>query len=159
MCKNHAILEQRMSEVVDYSVEHVKNGGIPFTAYVIDDEGNILGQGVNRVMENSDPTAHAEVEAIRDACKNTQSPHLRGLTLLASGEPCAMCYLNAMYSGIGKVLFAADSNEAAVHGFDYRRTYSMLADFPSRWPMEIAKHQVEGSLEPFKMLLEKRNLG
>lgn len=159
MCKNHTIIDQRMSEVVEFSKEHVNAGGIPFTAFVINDKGEILGRGVNRVLENNDPTAHAEVEAIRDACKNTKKPHLRGLTLLASGEPCAMCYLNGMYSGISKVLFAADSNEAAVHGFDYRSTYSMLANFPTRWPMQISKHQTEGALEPFKILLEKRMLG
>ncbi|WP_190335575.1 nucleoside deaminase [Vibrio sp. S9_S30] len=78
---------------------------------------------------------------------------------LASGEPCAMCYLNAMYSGTSKVLYAADSNEAANHGFDYRSTYSMLVDFPTRWPMRISKHQTEGALEPFKMLVDKRILG
>ncbi|NRB57590.1 MAG: nucleoside deaminase, partial [Salinicola sp.] len=59
-----------MEDVVAYSTEHVRGGGIPFTAYVVDAKGNVLGRGVNRVLEQHDPTAHAEVEAIRDACRN-----------------------------------------------------------------------------------------
>ncbi|MCL1049162.1 nucleoside deaminase [Shewanella abyssi] len=150
-------IEQLMQEVVTYSTEHVHQGGIPFTSFVVDDKGHILGRGVNRVMENNDPTAHAEVEAIRDACRNVNSSNLRGMTLLASGEPCGMCYLNALYAGITEVVFAADSNEAAESGFDYRATYKMLAGFPQQWPMHMSKFATAGALEPFKLFQRKRN--
>ena len=149
--------EQLMKDVVAYSTEHVHAGGIPFTAFVVDPRGIVLGRGVNRVLEHHDPTAHAEVEAIRDACRTVAAPHLRGTTLIASGEPCAMCYLNALYAGISEVLFAVDRDEAAQSGFDYRASYEMLANFPEQWPMHIHKHATEGALEPFQLLQRKRN--
>ena len=152
-----ANFEQLMKNVVSYSTEHVRDGGIPFTAFVIDSNGEVLGKGVNRVLENHDPTAHAEIEAIRDACRHTQSHQLNGMTLLASGEPCAMCYFNALYSGIAEVVFAVDRNEVAELGFDYRSSYRMLANFPSEWPISRHKHTTEKGLEPFKLFQKRRN--
>jgi guanine deaminase len=145
-----ASFAQRMKEAVAYSVEHVHSGGIPFTAFVVDASGAVLGRGVNRVREHHDPTAHAEVEAIRDACRATGRPHLHGMTLLASGEPCAMCYLSALYAGISQVFFAVDRNEAAAHGFDYRSTYSLFASDPLGWRSPAAsKLPVPDSMQPF----------
>ncbi|UTH72790.1 nucleoside deaminase [Chromobacterium sp. IIBBL 290-4] len=140
-----------MQELVRYSCEHVRQGGIPFASFVINGQGEILGRGVNRVLENHDPTAHAEVEAIRDACLRAGRHHLHGLTLLASGEPCAMCYLNAYYAGIREVIFAVDRDDAAAAGFDYRGSYRMLAAFPRQWAMQYRKLAVAGAFEPFKL--------
>lgn len=141
---------QRMKETVACAVEHVHAGGIPFTALVVDARGVVLGRGVNRVREHCDPTAHAEVEAIRDACRTAGTPSLRGLTLLALGEPCAMCYLSALYAGISRVLFAVDRNEAAAHGFDYRGTYSLLSSDPLAWQAPTAcKLPVPEGQQPF----------
>lgn len=143
-------LMQRMKEAVAWSAEHVHDGGIPFTAFVVDASGTVLGRGVNRVREHHDPTAHAEVEAIRNACRTVGAPNLRGLTLLASGEPCAMCYLSALYAGIGQVYFAVDRNEAAAHGFDYRGTYSLFASDPLAWQSPDArKLSVPEGMQPF----------
>lgn len=155
--KNAANIEQLMKDLVTYSIEHVHAGGIPFTSFVIDHKGGVIGSGVNRVRENNDPTAHAEIEAIRDACRKINSSNLHGMTLLASGEPCAMCYFNALYAGIGEVVFAADRDEAAASGFDYRSSYKMLAGFPLQWPMYIRKYSIEDALEPFKLFQRKRN--
>lgn len=146
-----------MKDVVTYSTEHVHGGGIPFTSFVVDRKGEIIGRGVNRVLENHDPTAHAEIEAIRDACQQSKSSNLRGMTLLASGEPCAICYLNALYAGISEVVFAADRHEAAESGFDYRGSYKMLSGFPEQWPMNIRKCATENALEPFKLFQRKRS--
>ncbi|AIW20774.1 deaminase [Vibrio coralliilyticus] len=157
MCKSKIEnMDTLLDGLVNYSVDHVHQGGIPFTAYVVNSKGEVLGKGVNRVLENHDPTAHAEVEAIRDACRNTKSSHLRGLTLLASGEPCAMCYLNALFAGISEVVYVADRDEAARHGFDYRNSYSALAGFPENWGMLVRKQSTENALEPFKLLQSKR---
>ncbi len=151
MTADHAArLTQLMSEAVSFSTEHVHAGGIPFTAFVVDAAGNILGRGVNRVREHHDPTAHAEVEAIRDACRTHRTPHLHGTTLLASGEPCAMCYMSALYAGISQVLFAADRDEAATHGFDYRGSYALFADDPRNWRSPaVGKLAVPEGLIPF----------
>lgn len=143
-------LMQRMAEVVAYSVEHVHGGGIPFTAFVVDAHGKVLGRGVNRVREHHDPTAHAEVEAIRDASHTAGVSHLHGSTLLASGEPCAMCYLSALYAGIERVYFAVDRHEAAAHGFDYRGTYALFASDPLDWRSPAAhKLPVPEGMRPF----------
>lgn len=141
---------QLMAHTVALSLTHVHAGGIPFAAVVVDGNGRILGRGVNRVLELHDPTAHAEVQAIRDASAAMGSPHLHGLTLLASGEPCAMCYLSALYAGLSQVLFAVDRDEAASHGFDYRHSYSLLASDPREWTSPIVNRlPVREGLQPF----------
>ena len=126
------------------------DGGIPFSAFVIAPNGEVLGRGVNRVREHHDPTAHAEVEAIRDACRTRKTPYLQGTTLLASGEPCAMCYMNALYAGISRVLFAVDRDEAAAHGFDYRGGYAMFGANPCAWTFpSVSKLAVSEGLATF----------
>ncbi len=147
--------KQIMVEVVAYSMEHVYNGGIPFAAFVVDANGVVLGRGVNRVLEHQDPTAHAEVEAIRDACRAIRAHHLTGTTLLASGEPCAMCYLNSLFAGISEVIYAVDRDDAAKAGFDYRGSYRMLARFPDQWPMKVRKYATSQALEPFNLWRKK----
>jgi len=146
-----------MSDVVDYSIEHVNDGGIPFTAFIVNTEGHVLGRGVNRVLEHHDPTAHAEVEAIRDACRTLGTPNLRGATLLASGEPCAMCYLNAVFAGIDEIIYATNCHEAADAGFDYRGSYHMLGHFPDQWPVKVRHHATSQALEPFNLWKKKRS--
>lgn len=124
---------QLMEATVASALEHVHKGGIPFSALVVDQDGIILGRGVNRVREHHDPTAHAEVEAIRDACRSHKTTRLEGMTLLASGEPCAMCYVSALHAGLAQVFYAVDRDEAATHGFDYRGTYGLFAQDPRNW--------------------------
>ncbi len=144
-------ITQLMEEAVAFSVDHVRDGGIPFTAFVVDRNGEILGRGVNRVQEHHDPTAHAEVEAIRDACRSHGTVHLHGATLLASGEPCALCYMSALYAGVSRILFAADRDEAAAYGFDYRGTYRLFSDDPQSWRSPVVcKLAVAERLHPFQ---------
>jgi guanine deaminase len=139
-----------MDEVLAFSLSHVHEGGLPFAALVADQNGTILGRGVNRVRERHDPTAHAEVEAIRNACRTHGTPNLSGATLLASGEPCAMCYMSARFAGIAHVIFAADRDEAAEQGFDYRSTYRLFAEDPRHWKTPATeKLTVSRRLEPF----------
>lgn len=148
--------QKLMDETVAFSMDHVRDGGIPFTALVVDHNGNTLGRGVNRVQEHYDPTAHAEVEAIRDACRNHGTANLAGATLLASGEPCAMCYMSARFAGIAHVVFAADRNEAAGYGFDYRSTYRLLADDPLQWHApSVERLPMSKRMEPFRAFRSK----
>ncbi|MBA5776010.1 nucleoside deaminase [Stappia sp. F7233] len=139
-----------MGDTVAYALEHVHDGGIPFSAFVIAPNGEMLGRGVNRVREHHDPTAHAEVEAIRDACRTHSTPYLQGATLLASGEPCAMCYMSALHAGISRVFFAVDRDEAAAHGFDYRSGYALFGADPCAWTSpSVSKLAVPEGLAPF----------
>jgi guanine deaminase len=158
MCqhKNHDPMTSHLDYVVDLSIRHVKSGGIPFTAIVVDSHGVVVGEGVNRVREHSDPTAHAEVEAIRDATRRLKTPHLQGMTLIASGEPCAMCYMNTLFAGIGEVIFVADRHEAAAGGFDYTSSYTLFNHDPLSWHSpRVRKAPIENGLTPFLLFKER----
>ncbi|SLN66602.1 nucleoside deaminase [Oceanibacterium hippocampi] len=153
---NEALLDQLVGEAIALSSRRVREGGIPFAALVANHRGDILGRGVNRVDEDRDPTAHAEVVAIRDACRHRRSARLNGTLLIASGEPCALCYMAALYAGIGEVVFAADREQAAQGGFDYRSSYRLLAADPSAWPIRRHHHHHLGSGEPFAAWRERQ---
>ncbi len=84
---------------------------------------------------------------------------LHGMTLLASGEPCAMCYLSAYYSGLSTIYFAVDRDEAANHGFDYREGYKMFAVDPQNWQYPVVKKlSVAKGLQPFFAYRKKAGL-
>jgi cytidine deaminase len=84
-----------MRMAIDLSVENIDNGGGPFGAVIVRD-GEVIATGVNRVVPNNDPTAHAEVNAIRNACQKLDTFQLEGCTVYSSCEPCPMC-LSALY--------------------------------------------------------------
>ena len=111
---------------IDLAISNVKAGGLPFSALIVNQSGNVVGKGVNQVAEHLDCTAHAEIQAIRDASRKEQSVSLRGATLIASGEPCALCYMAIRMAGITDVRILLDRYEAAENGFDYRRTYRYM---------------------------------
>jgi guanine deaminase len=140
-----------MEEAVRFAEDHVASGGIPFTALVVTSGGRIIGRGVNRVRNLNDATAHAEVEALRDAGRSLGAPDLQGAVLLASGEPCALCYVAALYASVSRVYFAADRHEAAAGGFDYRSSYNLLSIDPTDWTrLQVEKFPVPRSLMPFQ---------
>jgi tRNA(Arg) A34 adenosine deaminase TadA len=103
----------------------VKNSGGPFGAMVVKD-GNIIGLGQNQVTSSNDPTAHAEVVAIREACKNIGSYQLDGCVLYTSCEPCPMCLGAIYWARPSKVVFAANRHDAAKAGFDDDYIYTEL---------------------------------
>lgn len=92
------------------------NAGGPFGACVVKD-GEIIGKGSNHVLANNDPTAHAEIMAIRDACKNINSYDLSGCELYASCYPCPMCLSAIIWSNIKTVYFGNTKEDAAEIGF------------------------------------------
>lgn len=96
----------------------MQNGaGGPFGAVIVKD-GQIIGEGWNQVTSSNDPTAHAEVVAIRDATKNLQNFDLQGAELYTSCEPCPMCLSAAYWARIGKIYFGNTRVDAARHSFD-----------------------------------------
>lgn len=94
----------------------VTNNGGPFGAVIVKD-GTIVGVGNNHVLENNDPTAHAEVMAIRDACKNLNTYDLNGCKLYTSCYPCPMCLSAIMWSNIQTVYYGNTKEDAANIGF------------------------------------------
>lgn len=123
--------------------------GGPFGAIVVK-EGEILGQSFNKVFEKQDPTAHAEIEAIRDACRKQGVAFLEGATLYASCEPCPMCFGAIYYAKIKEVYFAASHADAdRIAGFGVDELYADLVR-----PVEerqLTHHQCEreAGLDPF----------
>jgi tRNA(Arg) A34 adenosine deaminase TadA len=100
-------------------------------------------------MADHDPTAHAEVVAMRDACARRNGFSLAGCTLVASGEPCALCYTAALWFNVERIVFAVDRHGAAAAGFDYSRSYDLFAEQPARWPLDVRLLPVEGGERPF----------
>ena len=96
--------EELMRRAIDLAVENVKNGGGPFGA-VIARDGHIISTGVNRVTANNDPTAHAEVSAIRAACTKLGTFNLEGCVIYTSCEPCPMCLGAIYWAHIDKIYY------------------------------------------------------
>lgn len=114
-----------MRRAIALARESVASGGGPFGA-VVAREGRIVAEGSNRVTVWNDPTAHAEVVAIREACRALASFQLEGCTVYSSCEPCPMC-LGALYwSRPARLLFACTRDDAAAAGFDDELIYREL---------------------------------
>ena len=115
-----------MGKAVDLAVENVlSNHGGPFGAIVLKD-GKIIGTGRNEVTTKNDPTAHAEVQAIREACQNLGSFQLTGCELYTSCEPCPMCLGAIFWARPDKVYFGYTKEDAAKAGFDDDFIYQQI---------------------------------
>lgn len=106
-----------MKEAIRLSVENVKNGGGPFGAVIVK-EGKIIATGVNRVTSHNDPTAHAEVNAIREACKVLGRFDLSDCEIYSSCEPCPMCLGAVYWARLSRLVFANTKDDARNIGFD-----------------------------------------
>ncbi len=115
-----------MMEAIALSQNGVRNNeGGPFGCIIVKDD-TIVGRGNNKVTSSNDPTAHAEVVAIRDACKNLGTFQLEGCEIYTSCEPCPMC-LGAIYWARPKVVYFANSRQDAANiGFDDSMIYEEL---------------------------------
>lgn len=136
-----------MLEAIRKAEENILSGkGGPFGAVVVRD-GEIVAAAANRVTSTNDPTAHAEVVAIREACKTLDTFDLSGCEIYASCEPCPMCLGAIMWARIDKLYFAANRQDAARAGFDDELFYSELA-----LPAE------QRALQPTQLLKKEANL-
>lgn len=118
--------EQLMRKAIALSVENIGNGGGPFGA-VIAREGEIISTGVNRVTASNDPTAHAEVSAIRDAARKLGTFDLSGCEIYTSCEPCPMCLGAIYWARLSKIYFANTKADAKQAGFDDSFIYDELS--------------------------------
>lgn len=107
-----------MQQAIELALEGVRSRQSgPFGALVVKD-GAIVGRGVNRVTSSLDPTAHAEVVAIRDACQALKTFTLAGCELYTTCEPCPMCLAAAYWARVDRIVYACDRSDAARAGFD-----------------------------------------
>ncbi|GAA2506543.1 nucleoside deaminase [Streptomyces thermolineatus] len=148
MPATYADLYEYARLTVDLSVRRVAEGGVPFAALVVRGD-RVLGTGVDRVQEDRDPTAHAGMVALRRAAAEHGPAALAGSLLVASGEPCPLCYAAAIWCHVDQVVFAADRHTAASAGFDYTDSYALLTADPADWPMRATHLPVPGSRRPF----------
>lgn len=140
--------EQRFLRVaIELARDNLARGGRPFGALVVKD-GEIVATGVNRIVATGDPTAHAELEAIRAASRQLASPDLSGCAVYASGQPCPMCMAAMRMAGVTAVYFAYSNDDAEPFGLS---TAAIAADLARPFidqSMQIRHCRAEGQPAP-----------
>ena len=139
-----------MSRSIVLSIESVKAGGGPFGSVIVKDN-KIISEGFNKVTSTNDPTAHGEIVAIRDACKNLNNFDLKNCDLYTSCEPCPMCLSAIYWSRIDKIYYANTRDDAQKIDFDDSLIYSELSKNVKE--SEIPMHQImrEEALKAFEL--------
>ena len=115
-----------MQMAIDLSIDNVANGGGPFGAVIVRN-GEVVATGTNRVIANNDPTAHAEVSAIRAACAKVQNFKLEGCTCYTSCEPCPMCLSALYWAGVERIVYGNTKEDAKEINFDDSFIYDEIA--------------------------------
>lgn len=117
--------KQFMRQAIQLAIDNIKNGGGPFGAVIVKD-GKVIATGVNRVTANNDPTAHAEITAIRQACEKLGTFSLKGCDIYSSCEPCPMCLGAIYWAHLDHLYYGANKHDAAAAGFDDQFIYEEL---------------------------------
>src|SRR6516162_6094383 len=126
-----------LAEAIRLAVQNVKEGGRPFASVIVR-QGQVVATGVNLSAQSKDPTAHAEILAIRAASQILRSETLRGLEIYTTCEPCPMC-LGALYwAELDRVLFAVSGDEAA-RFYPGERRYHRAVDFYAQYTLPFAQ--------------------
>lgn len=143
-----------MQEAIALSIENVKSGkGGPFGAVIVKD-GKIIARGANSVTTNNDPTAHAEVMAIRNACKELGTFQLDGCEIYTSCEPCPMCLGAIYWARPDKMYYANTKKDAADINFDDNFIYEELALPYEGRKLETIQIMRDEAMEAFKLWSE-----
>ena len=150
----HTAKKDFMDVAIDLSDDNFdKNYGGPFGACIVKD-GKIIGKGINRVIKDNDPTAHAEIIAIRNACKNINSYDLSGCEIYTSCYPCPMCLSAIIWSNIKKVYYGNTKEDAADIGFrdDYIYDYidKLSNNSQNQKVLKLKELNREEAIEVFK---------
>ena len=114
-----------MQMAIDLSIENIDTGGGPFGAVIVRN-GEVIATGVNRVVPNADPTAHAEVMAIRNACTKLGTFQLNDCTIYSSCEPCPMCLSALYWAGVKRICYGNTKDDAKAIDFDDSFIYDQL---------------------------------
>ena len=149
MCDSSSSDAAFMRTAIEQAVENVRDGGGPFAALVVQGE-TIVARGVNRVTPSNDPTAHAEIVAIRAACQALEQFHLDGCTLYATCEPCPMCLGAIYWAHVGRVLYAGTHADAAAAGFDDAHIYDEMGRDPAERRIDMGPCLQEAGQRPFE---------
>lgn len=122
-------------------------GALPYAAVIVKDD-QIVGEGLNRALANSDPTSHGEVEAIRDACGKLGTTSLAGCDLYTTAEPCAMCVATMYLAGIARLYYASAAPESG----------AFMARLATRDPMLVRSHTAADLRRQVGLPMEQRQM-
>jgi guanine deaminase len=145
-----------ISMAIELAAQNVLDGGGPFGALIVRD-GQIIAEGVNRVTETNDPTAHAEVLAIRKACEKLKTFDLSGCEIYSSCEPCPMCFSAIYWSHISKVYYAASHHDAEDAGFADALIYREVQMKPVERSIPFIKIEHPQRIAPFEIWIKKED--
>lgn len=134
-----------------------RTGGV-FGCVIVDENGNIIGEGYNQVLKHNDPTWHAEMQAIREACKKRGTPHLKGCTLYSSAECCPMCLCAAYWAHIDQIFYGATVEDAMKYGdfldLDY---FKEMAKSKKDRKIKCTEFMRDEAVEVWKLFAEMPN--
>ncbi len=142
--------EELMRRACRLSEESVRNGGGPFGA-VIAKDGAVIAEASNSVTIDSDPTAHAEVNAIRKACQRLATFSLEGCEIFCSCEPCPMCFGAIYWARISKIYYSNNRKDAAAIGFSDDFIYKEISESPAQREKPMVEFMPEEGKRAFKM--------
>ena len=145
-----------MSRAIALSIESVKAGGGPFGSVIVKDN-KIISEGFNKVTSTNDPTAHGEIVAIRDACKNLNNFDLKNCDLYTSCEPCPMCLSAIYWSRIDKVYYANTRDDAQKIDFDDSLIYSELLKNVKKRKIPMVQMMRDEALKAFELWDKKKD--
>jgi tRNA(Arg) A34 adenosine deaminase TadA len=143
-----------MKMAIELSIANIDEGGGPFGAVIVRD-GKVIAKGANRVVPNNDPTAHAEVMAIRNACRELETFDLTGCTVYTSCEPCPMCLSALYWAGIERICYANTKRDAAAIDFDDSFIYDQLRLDYDRRSIHCEHFMRDEAMEAFRKWEDK----
>ena len=145
-----------MRMAIELSKESVRRGGGPFGAVIVRD-GEVVATGSNSGTILNDPTAHAEVSAIRAACSAVGDFNLKGCEIYSSCEPCPMCLSAIYWAGIEKIYYAGTRSDAAAIGFDDDFIYDQIPLAPAKRTIPSLPLMRAEGLEAFRLWEQKED--
>lgn len=136
-----------LQQAITLAYENCKQGGRPFAALIVRDH-QVIASGVNDIIKTHDPTAHAEIQALRAASQKLGSANLQGCTVFASGHPCPMCMAAMYLAGIKAVYYAYSNQDGEAFGLSSAMLYSELAKPFTQQSMQIFHLPVQPETPP-----------
>lgn len=148
--------EKFMQLAIELAYKNVENGGKPFGAVIVKD-GEVVATGVNEVLDTHDPTRHAELAAISEACRKLKTADLSDCELYASGEPCPMCLTASYMANLKKIYYAYDADEEEEAGLGTKYFYKQLSLPHAEREIEMVNMDKDSSENnPFTLWLLKK---
>lgn len=143
-------IEKFMKKAIELSIVNVTKGGGPFGAVIVKN-GKIISEGTNNVTKKNDPTAHAEIVAIRNASKKLKNFDLKGCEIYTSCEPCPMCLSAIYWANIDKIYYANTKKDAAKIGFRDDHIYKELSVPLSKRKIPFVQMQRDDAIKAFEL--------